>query len=367
MRLRADVPIACFLSGGIDSSAVTAAITRIAASPPQAFSAGFREASFDERRHAAHVARHLEIPYREIETDPVRDADLDRVVRYFDEPFADTSQLPMFRLCKATANHVKVALSGDGADEILAGYPTYAADRLYRLYAHVPPFIQAGLEDAVRRWLKPSYRKLAFDYRLRRFLGSRGLSPERAHAWWRIVFSDAEKRRMLSPEILAEIGDYDPIETFERYFAEVPGIDFLTRALYVDIKTWLADDILVKTDRMSMAHGLEVRSPFLDHRLVEFAMRLEPKAKLGWFRGKKILRDIMRFHLPAATLRRRKAGFGAPAAGVGAMTPPTRDMPRAFRRDFTLDPAAEDVTYKSFAFAALGAWARRDSELRRGL
>lgn len=365
MRLRADVPVACFLSGGIDSSAIAATAARIATKPPQAFTAGFREESFDERKHAARVARHLHIPHHEIEADSGRGTTLDRVVRYFDEPFADTSLLPMFLLCEATARRVKVALSGDGADEILGGYPTYVADRLYRFYARIPAPIQAGLEWLAQRGLRPSHRKLSFDYRLRRFLGSRGLSPERAHAWWRIVFPDADKLQMLLPEFLAELGDYDPRETFDRYFADVPDADFLTRTLYVDIKTWLADDILVKVDRMSMAHGLEVRSPFLDHRLVEFAIRLESAAKLSGGRGKMILRDVMRPHLPAATLRRRKEGFGAPTCAVGDSMPPALDMPRVFRQDCALDSSREDTTYKSFAFGMLAAWRRHDRELKR--
>ena len=361
VRLRADVPIGCFLSGGLDSSAIAAVATRISAHPPHAFCVGFSDGGFDESRHAQSVARHLGIPLDVIEADPTREVDLERAVWHFDEPFADTSLLPTFLLNKAAAGRVKVALSGDGADEILAGYPTYAADRLYRFYRRVPGAVQAALDGAARRWLKPSYRKLSLDYKLRQFLASGGLSPERAHAWWRVVFPDSDKARLLTADALAALGGYDPLDAFDQHFERVKGADFLARSLYVDIKTWLVDDILVKIDRMSMAHGLEVRSPFLDHRLVEFSLRLAPAAKRAGLRQKVALQDAMRPFLPAATLARRKEGFGAPIRGHGALAPPFLDFPRLFRHDFTLDAAAEDITYKSFSLGVLGAWGRLEA------
>ena len=365
VRLRADVPIGCFLSGGLDSSAIAAVTTQVSATPPHAFTVGFHDQRFDESRHAQNVARHLGIPLDTIETDPAREVDLDRAIWHFDEPFADTSLLPTYLLNKAAAGRVKVALSGDGADEILAGYPTYAADRLYRFYRRVPSSLQAALDGAARRWLKPSYRKVSLDYKVRQFLAGRGRSPERAHAWWRVVFPNSDKDRLLTADARAALGGYDPLDAFDQHFERVKGADFLARSLYVDIKTWLVDDILVKLDRMSMAHGLEVRSPFLDHRLVEFSLRLAPAAKRTGLRQKVALQDAMRPFLPAATLARRKEGFGAPIRGHGALAPPFLDFPRLFRHDFALDETAEDVTYKSFSLGVLGAWGRLEASAGR--
>ncbi len=360
IRLRADVPVGCFLSGGIDSSTIAALVARVSKQPMRAFCVGFAESSFDERAHARRVADHLGIEFTVLESGG---ADLAAIVRHCDEPFADTSLLPTWQLNAAASRHVKVALSGDGADEILAGYPTYQADRLYRFYRRVPQPIQAALDGLARRALKPSYRKLSLDYRVRQFLASRGLSPERAHAWWRVVFSGREIRTLLADDVLATIGDYDPLCAFEAAFERVRGADFLNRSLYVDIKTWLADDILVKVDRMSMAHGLEVRSPLLDHRVVEFALRLEPAAKIRGTRQKVALRDVAAPLLPSATLKRGKQGFGAPTTGFGAVAPPALDSSGLFRQCFRLDGLAEDITYKSLALGVLIKWLdlRRES------
>lgn len=355
IRLRADVPVGCFLSGGLDSSAVAAMAARVGSQPPHAFCVGFGEVSFDERAHARTVARHLGIPLHVLEAEATP-PDLAAIVHHCDGPFADTSLLPTWQLNATAARQVKVALSGDGADEILAGYPTYRADRLYRLYRRVPAWMQTRLDAGARRWLRPSYRKVSLDYKLRQFLAGHGLSPERAHAWWRVVFPPADLARLLTEDALGQLAGYDPLDAFDGHFARVAGADFLDRSLYVDIKTWLVDDILVKADRMSMAHGLEVRSPLLDHRLVELALTLEAPAKMAGRRQKVILRDVAGRLLPAATLRRRKQGFGAPTRRLGALAPPGLDFPELFRQGFHLDGRREDITYKSFALRILTTW-----------
>ncbi|KAF0225585.1 MAG: asparagine synthase [Rhodospirillaceae bacterium] len=354
-RLEADVPLGTFLSGGLDSSAVAATAARAGASQ-QAFVAGFRQSSFDERAFAHQTAAHLGIRIGELMVDPANDGDLARALWHCGEPFADTSLLPTFRLNQVARGAVTVALSGDGADEILAGYPTHRADVLYGRYARLPAWVQAGLDGAARRLLRPSYRKLSFDYKLRQFLAGRGLSPERAHYWWRVVFSEPEKRRIFSADAVAALDGYDPYDTFHDHFQAVKGAGFLDRALYVDAKTWLQDDILVKADRMSMAWGLEVRSPFLDHRLVEFVTRLEAKAKMAGRRQKVVLRDTMAPLLPPTILRRRKQGFGSPTRQIATPILPGLDPNGIFRQEFRLDDKAEDITYKGFALTALGFW-----------
>ncbi|MGE4279555.1 MAG: asparagine synthase (glutamine-hydrolyzing) [Magnetospirillum sp.] len=353
-RLQADVPLGLFLSGGLDSSAV-AAMAR-GQDELRAFAVGFADSSFDERPFARLTAAHLGLKLDELMVQPTVGNDLDLAFHHCGEPFADTSLMPTFRLNHAARQKVTVALSGDGADEILAGYPTYQADRLYRLFSRLPSWLQRGLDNVARVVLRPSYRKVSFDYKLRQFLGGRGLSPQRAHYWWRVVFSDAEKHRLLSPGVIAELGDYDPFDTFQQHFQTVRGADFLDQALYVDIKTWLQDDILVKADRMSMAWGLEVRSPFLDHRLVEFCARLAPSAKIDGRRQKAILRDVMARYLPEKVLTRRKQGFGAPTRAVVRTAPPALDPDGFFRQEYRLNGEREDITYKGFALAALNHW-----------
>lgn len=367
-RLQADVPLGIFLSGGVDSAAVAASAAALHTRPPHAFTVGFNDHSFDERAQAEETARHLGLPIEVMEQGGGGEIDLGRMVWHCDEPFADTSLLPTWQLDATARRRVTVALSGDGADEILAGYPTYRADQFYRLWRHVPGGIQAALARVAGRWLRPSYRKVSFDYKLRQFLGAQGLDRRRAHYWWRVVFSEPEKRRLLHPDIVAELEDYDPYESFAAHFAEVEGASFLDQSLYVDVKTWLADDILVKIDRMSMAVGLEVRSPFLDHRLVEFAFRLPPAAKMAGTRQKVILKDTMRGVLPAATLTRRKQGFGAPTRDLGRLDAPGSfsSLPALFNPDFVLDDRAEDVTYKSFSLRVLGLWLERLDNYRRG-
>lgn len=353
-RLQADVPLGLFLSGGLDSSAV-AAMAR-GQGDLRAFAVGFADSSFDERPFARLTAAHLGLSLDELVVQPAVGDELELAFHHCGEPFADTSLMPTFRLNHAARQKVTVALSGDGADEILAGYPTYQADRLYRWFSRLPAWMQQGLDGAARLFLRPSYRKVSFDYKLRQFLAGRGLSPQRAHYWWRVVFSEAEKRRLLSPRVVEELGDYDPFDTFRQHFQAVQGADFLDQSLYVDIKTWLQDDILIKADRMSMAWGLEVRSPFLDHRLVEFCARLAPAAKIKGRRQKAILRDVMAQYLPEKILTRRKQGFGAPTRAVVRTAPPALDPDGFFRQEYRLNGEREDITYKGFALAALDYW-----------
>jgi len=163
----------------------------------------------------------------------------------------------------------------------------------------------------------------------------------------------------MSGDLQAACKGYDPFDVFDEYFGQVAHAGFLDQCMFVDIKTWLQDDILVKADRMSMANSVEIRSPFLDHRLVEFTMPLAPAAKLDGRRSKVILRDVMRDHLPEKVFKRPKHGFGAPAAKVGDLSVTSGGGRNHFNPDFRLQPEAEDVTYKSFSLAILNEWLRR--------
>jgi asparagine synthase (glutamine-hydrolysing) len=355
IRLRSDVPLGAFLSGGLDSSSIVVAMKRHAQGDVRAFCARFADSSYDETPYARTVADRAGVGLTEIAGDADRADHLGRLVWQTDEPFADTSILPTFRLCRAARQSVTVALSGDGGDELLAGYPTVLADRWYGLYRRLPLGVQRGAKRLADRLLRPSYRKVSLDYKVRQFLGAAGLSPERAHAWWRTVFGEDEKRELMSPALREACRSYDPFAAFAEHFARVAGASPLSRFLYVDIKTWLPDDILVKTDRMSMAHGLELRAPFLDHRLIELVAGFADEAKLAGARKKVILKDVMRPHLPATVIRRWKRGFSAPTDRLGALRPDPGSR-EWLNPEFRLRPRFEDVTYKSFALAVLNEW-----------
>lgn len=355
LRLRSDVPLGAFLSGGVDSTSVVAAM-RAEKVRTRAYCVRFEQDSYDESPYARLAAQRLGVDLAVILQPLPGMAELRRIVWHLDEPFCDTSILPTYLVCKAARQFATVILSGDGADEILAGYSTYLADAVQPFCALLPRWAQGLLLATARRLLRPSYRKVSIDYKLVQFLKGAGLDRERAHYSWREIFSAQERERLLSPEFVAAGGGYDPFETFERHFREVRGLRFLDKALYVDIKTWLADDILVKVDRMSMAHSLEVRSPFLDHRLVEFAAGLPAGEKMRGTAQKVVLRRAMQGVLPRETLRRAKRGFNFPAhlLGEGALAPPA--WPEIFRPDFGLDPKREDVTYKSFCLLIFTIW-----------
>ena len=356
LRLRSDVPLGAFLSGGVDSSTVAACMKRVPGTDVRTFCVGFAQDSYDESPFAALAASHLGVSLERIEQPMPHRSELARMVWHLDEPFCDTSIVPSYLISQAAARRVKVILTGDGADEILAGYPTYLADKAHALYRHVPGPLQRGLLALARAAVRPSYAKVSWDYKLLRFLEGGCLASDRAHYHWRVIFTDQEKRAMLSDEALAACAAHDPFDAFAGYAAQVPGASLLDRALYTDIKTWLQDDILVKVDRMSMAHSLEARSPFLDHRLVEFAAALPDREKLDGLRQKAVLKRCMRGVLPGAILDRGKRGFNFPGHLVsrGCVRPP--DDPALFDRRFHLCPEREDVTYKSFSLLILGLW-----------
>ncbi|MEO5375151.1 MAG: asparagine synthase (glutamine-hydrolyzing) [Alphaproteobacteria bacterium] len=366
LRLRADVPLGGYLSGGIDSATVMAMAARRATKPVQAYCVGFADRRFDEYAQALDTADHLNLPMTRLSHETFHQDELPRLVWHCDEPFADTSMIPTYLLNRAARQFTTVALTGDGADECLGGYSTYRADLLHRVYRRVPGALHDLIHAVARKLLRPSHGKVSLDYKARQFLGSHGLSPRRAHYWWRVLFSDEEKRRILGPDSLAACGDYDPFQMFDAHFDRVASASFLDQALYVDVKTWLQDDILVKADRMSMASGVEVRSPFLDHRLVEFLARLEPRAKMAGWTQKRILKQSMAGVLPSSVLGRPKRGFNAPTVHYGFRSLTCGDFPGLLRNDLVLDPAAEDITFKSFSLGVLDIWLAMFSRYRRG-
>jgi asparagine synthase (glutamine-hydrolysing) len=315
LRLVSDVPIGAFLSGGVDSSTVVASMCRLGrADATRTFSSGFREASYSELPEARAVARFLGSEHRDQMVEADVASVLPQIVYQLDEPFADTSAIPMYFLSRFARQHVTVCLSGDGADEIFAGYPTYVADRLRHATEWVPGWASRGLGRAAEVLLPVTHRKVSLDYKIRRFLHGHALAAWRAHCFWRTIFSEAEKARLLRPEVRDAVIAGDPEAEFQRHFVPVRECNILDQAMFVDIKTWLADDILVKVDRASMAHSLEVRTPFLDHRLIEFAASLPVRWKMKGLKTKYLMRRSQKDRLPGSVFRRPKAGFNAPVS-----------------------------------------------------
>ena len=311
-RLVADVPLGAFLSGGIDSSAVAAMMRMKSNAPVRTYSIGFREQGFDEAPHASAVAAHLCTEHTElyVSAKEAQDA-IPLMPEIYDEPFADSSQIPTYLLSKLTRQHVTVALSGDGGDELFAGYTRHRfANRIQSMPPRVAQLLASGLDMAgpavwdrlfklVPARRRPSYggdkmQKTAAMLRE----GPQGAYRSLVSAWddpEAIVLGAREpKGAIFDPELAAALPD---------------GLD---RMQYLDTLTYLPDDILIKVDRASMAVGLEVRVPILDHRVVEFSWRLPSRFKMRGGKGKWLLRQLAYRHVPKALLDRPKSGFAVP-------------------------------------------------------
>jgi len=308
---RSDVPIGVFLSGGVDSSSVAAALCEVEpAREVRTFSIGFEDPSFDESGHARAVARHLGTDHHEqtfsIETVY---ALLPEVAGWLDEPFGDASILPTHLLSRFARGAVKVVLGGDGADELLAGYPTFEAERAAGVFRRLPRPAQALAGAAVRR-LPVDHRNFSFDFKLKQFLRGAAEPLPLAHQRWLGSFSGLEIAGLLVDGDPADV----EVEHLRRAESLKAGADPLSRSLALYQDTYLPEDILTKVDRASMACGLEVRAPFLDADLVDFVQALPPSFKFGRNRTKRLLKRAAAGRLPASILTRPKKGFGIPVA-----------------------------------------------------
>ncbi len=307
-RLVSDVPIGMFLSGGIDSSAVLRYMAELQTSPVFAFTIRFPEASYDESKQAALVARKFGAHHVIEEVTPNADEFFEPLVNSLDEPFADSSAIPMWYLARAARRHVTVALGGDGGDEVFAGYRTHRAYRLANLYRRLPAPLREQLIPALVARLPVSHRKVSFDLQARQFVAAASETPARAHFGFKAFLTDAARRELL----LASSALDDTARLFEQAFSAHAFDDALDGVLYCDFQLYLPDDILVKVDRMTMAHGLEARSPFLDHRLVEAVAALPSSFKLKGLRTKHLLKRALWGQVPLSILERSKAGFNVP-------------------------------------------------------
>ncbi len=323
-RLIADVPLGMFLSGGIDSSAVLACMAEGTETPVKAFTIGFVEATFDETAHAAQMAARVGAEHHIERVRPDPDTFLGPLTETMDEPYGDSSAIPLWYLSRLARRHVTVALGGDGGDELFAGYRTHFAWRLANAWRHLPAWLRERAVPAMVRRLPVSHGKVSFDLKARAFVSAASCPPAEAHYRFKEFLSDDARA-----SLRAHPADVEPtVRLFHAAFAAEPFRHGLDAVLSSDFALYLPDDILVKVDRMSMSHGLEARVPFLDHRLVELAAALPADYKLRGLRTKAVLKRALRGHVPENLLHRRKAGFNVPMAAWlgGPLRPLLRDM-----------------------------------------
>jgi asparagine synthase (glutamine-hydrolysing) len=371
-HLVADVPVGVLLSGGIDSALLAALAADETSEPLRTFSIGFEERSFDELGDARLVAQRYGTQHRELVLRPDAALLLPALADAFDEPFADSSALPTYLVSQLAAEDVKVALSGEGGDELFGGYYTYAADLLAQRTGWAAPLLRPLVER-----LPSSSARASFDYRAKRFVRAAQLPPLERHHGWKEIFS-----REARAELTGRRDDFDPVDLLRARFAETEGAELLARLQDVDLGTYLVDDLLVKTDRASMAHSLEARVPFLDPVVTNLALALPTRHKVRGLRKKVLLRKAAAPLLPPELLRRRKRGFSIPAAAWlrGELEPFARETlsPETLRRQGFFRPetvsrlidhhvaAREDLSRQLWGLLAFTLWHERHVEQTPG-
>jgi asparagine synthase (glutamine-hydrolysing) len=305
-HLLSDVPLGIWLSGGVDSTTILHYAATASPAQLKTFSISFRGRSFDESSYIQKAVAAYGTDHHELDLNPESDlaGAIEEFGYYADEPNADAGALPVWFLSKLTREHATVALSGEGADELFGGYLTYRADHLAKIARRAPgAALQLALQ-AMRRW-PVSDEKISLEYKLKRFLEGCQMSPARAHVYWNGTFSDTEKQALLR---------VPPQRWFDGLLSAPNSAgNNLAAHLWFDQKHFLPEDILAKVDRISMAHSIEVRPPFLDHRIVEFAASLPDRLKIAGARQKVVLKELMIGKLPPQILKRKKIGFDIPA------------------------------------------------------
>jgi len=342
MRLVSDVPLGVLLSGGVDSSAIAALAVRASSEAVKTFSISFAEASFDESAYARGVAKFLGTDHHEERLSANLAANLvSEIGSWMDEPFSDPSLVPTYLLSRFTRKHVTVALGGDGGDELFAGYPMYAGHRLAEIYKRVPAVVRSGLVEPLVRLLPVKTKNLSLDYKAMRFVtGAKYDTVARHHVWFG-SFTPEEQQQLLTTDALAQT-DSDIYRDARLLTQLCDDTDLIKQMQNLDTRLYLAEDILTKVDRASMAVSLEVRAPFLDHRVAEFAASLPSNYKLRGLKTKYILKRAVDELLPRFVTRRGKKGFGVPVAEwlKVKLRPLARDLlsPERVRRAGVFNP-----------------------------
>lgn len=312
MRLQSEVPLGAFLSGGTDSTIVVGLMQKLCKEPVRTFSIGFPVAEYDETHYARLVAEQLGTIHEEFRVEPDALDILPRLVWHYDEPFADSSAIPTWYVSELTRRHVTVALTGDGGDELFAGYPRYRAVWLASGFDRLPGVVRRVLAGQYWQRLPSSARQKSIRRRLRRFTESLGLSPDRRYLEWISIFNESRRAELYSESFVETLPDVDPLEFLLEARRRCSQRDPVTAISLTDLVTYLPCDLMTKVDIASMAHSLECRQPILDYRVVELAARMPIQLKFRRGKGKQIFMETFSDLLPRAIQVRRKMGFGVP-------------------------------------------------------
>jgi asparagine synthase (glutamine-hydrolysing) len=311
-RLISDVPLGAFLSGGVDSSSIVALMSEIMDRPVKTFSIGFDDPSYNELEHARTVAKYFRTDHHELTIQPDVVNLVSDLIRHLDEPLADVSIFPTYLVSKLAREHVTVVLSGDGGDELFGGYEWYVAEKIAGYYRHLPENLKRRWIPSLLELMPPSPQKKGSVNKLKRFVEGSALPESLRHFRWSSFLTEDSKEDLYSDEMRQSVSHELTCSRFTAYFERNRDADPFWQEQFADIKTYLADDILVKVDRMTMANSLEARAPFLDYRIAEFAAGLPSGLKLKGFQTKYLLKRCMEAKLPSSILKRKKEGFSIP-------------------------------------------------------
>jgi asparagine synthase (glutamine-hydrolysing) len=312
LRMISEVPLGAFLSGGVDSSLIVALMAQESSQPVKTFSIGFEEQDFSELKYAKLVAEHVGAEYNEFVVKPDALEVLPKLVEHYGEPYADSSAIPTYYVAKETRKFVTVALNGDGGDESFAGYERHAAMRIAELYHRLPTVLRTALIEKPISLFPTSEMKKSRVRDAKRFLQAANLPKTERYFRWMSTFNRDAKKALYTREFAETVAGENPSVFLDNWFAKANGAGILDATLLTDQMTYLPNDLLVKVDIASMANSLEARSPFLDHKVIEFAASLPENLKMRRFETKSLLKKAAAKLVPREVIYRRKMGFGVP-------------------------------------------------------
>lgn len=375
LRLISEVPLGAFLSGGVDSSIVVALMAELTDRPVKTFSIGFEEQDFSELKYARRVAEHVGAEYNEFIVRPNALDVLPLLVEHYGEPYADSSAIPTYYVAKETRKHVTVALNGDGGDESFAGYERYAAMKLAENYQRIPGVLRKPFIEKAVSLLPSSELKRSRVRDLKRFLKAAELPKTERYLRWVSAFDGKGKTDIYTDEFARTVSSENSSRVLDEWFARVNGSGIVDAALLTDQMTYLPNDLLVKVDIATMANSLEARSPFLDHKVIEFAASLPGGMKMRGLQTKSLLKKVAANLVPRDVVYRRKMGFGVPIGKwfrgemkdfISEVLLSERSLtrgivrPEVLRRYVTEHTAAQrDHSFQLWAFLMLELWFQR--------
>ena len=313
-RLVSDVPIGVLLSGGIDSTAIVAAMREVTSQPIKTFTVGFDDKSYDESSLARLTAERFGTEHHELVARIEANEIVPSYIHHLDEPYAESSAIPIYYVSRLAREHITVALGGDGGDELFGGYDHYAASRYMEWYHRLPRALSHRFIPWAVRQLPVSHSRASFENLAKRFVSAVELSPKQAQLKWLEVISDDLKQRLQGPALRGREAALPAFRFYEQHLEQARRQEGINRLMFIDSRIYLPDGILTKIDRMSMAHGLETRGPFLDHKLVEFGHRLPSEVKMRGLTRKYLLKKLLRGRVPPRVLSQKKMGFVLPLA-----------------------------------------------------